>query len=145
MPFTFPHESRALVRRLTYWIETLVRITREEERLVVRLADLGVIVTASPPPTSGSESPNVLRLKEELVRLAAERAGIERQIVEKGAVILDRHTLEIALPGGPKPGSVLSWQPGEPVIGWFRAAPDASSPRQPLPGADSEKTKPVLH
>jgi hypothetical protein len=145
LQFNAPHESRALVRRLAFWVETLVRISRDEERLAVRLADLGVIANASPPTTSGSESPTVLRLKEELVRLGAERTSIERQLGEKGAVILDRRTLEIALPGGPRPGSVLSWQPGEPVIGWFRETPDPSSPRRPLPGADASGAKPVLH
>lgn len=126
------------------WTSELARIARELELLSCSLADMGVLSRTMPPRVSPRDSRAVTRAKEQMIALHRRREAVLASLGEVGATILDRQTMEIAVPGGPEPDSYLSWQPGEPRFGWWRAAPSLTSPRRRLPLGHDEPG-PVLH
>jgi hypothetical protein len=126
------------------WTSELARIAREHERLACTLADRGVLPRSTPPTVHPRDSRAVTRAKEQMIALHRRRQSLLASLSEIGATLLDRQSLEVLLPGGPKPGSFLSWQPGEPRIAWWRTEPSTSAPRRPLPSADVDPG-PVLH
>ena len=126
------------------WTSELARIDRKRELLACSLADLGVLPRATPPIVGPRDNRSVTRIKEQLIALHRRREALLANLASLGASILDPDTMEIVLPGGPAPGSHLSWQPGEPRIAWWRAEPSPSSPRRLLPG-DGGEIGPVVH
>ena len=134
-----------LVTQLEFWTGQLVVIARQEERCRCELADIGIIVKTGKPSMSLRDRPVVTRMKEKLLSLYQKRNSIYDDMAAQSAQLLDEQTMEVVLSGGPEPGSYLSWQPGEPVIAWWRKKMDVSSPRMLLPGIDPESTKAFLH
>jgi hypothetical protein len=139
-----PSDPQLLVKKLEMWTSELARVDRERELLACSLADLGVLPRATPPIVGPRDSRSVTRVKEQLIALHRRLEALLANLDSLGASILDRETMEVILPGGPAPGSHLSWQPGEPRIAWWRAEPSSSSSRRPLPSDDGE-IGPVVH
>jgi hypothetical protein len=139
-----PSDPQLLVKKLEMWTSELARIEREREQLACSLADRGVLPRTAPPVVTPRDNRAVTGIKEQLIALHRRRDALLANLRSIGATILDRETLEVVLPGGPEPGSVLSWQPGEPSIAWWRAEPYPSSPRRPLAKGDGS-TGPILH
>jgi hypothetical protein len=104
-----------------------------------------VIPRAARPAVGPRDSLRIARLKERLARLDQRRTAARAALDELGARILDEQTLELLLPGGPAPGSFLSWQPGEPTIAWWRATPRSEDPRQPIAEPGAEVVHPTVH
>lgn len=126
------------------WTSELARVGRELEGLACNLADHGVLPPKLPPSVNRRDSMAVVRTKETMIALHKRRERLLDELGAVGGSILDPKTLEVLLPGGPVEGSLLSWQPGEPRIAWWRTEPSAASPRRPLPG-DACDPVPVLH
>ena len=97
------------------------------------------------PSVESFDLPRVIRLKEKLMSLDRDWSAICGQMAQAGAEILNEHTLEVVMPSGPKPGSYLSWMPGEPCIAWWREKKELEAPRHPLLGLNGDRAKPVLH
>ncbi|MDJ0762881.1 MAG: hypothetical protein QNJ97_07830 [Myxococcota bacterium] len=131
--------------RLELWAERLIRIAKEEASCRCDLADLGVIAKDAVPDIHPHDPPLVIRLKERLLLLSRQRRTTHNDMAAVGAQMLDEQTMEIILPGGPYPGSYLSWQPGETDIAWWRSDKDLNAQRRILPGLAPEDAMPVRH
>jgi hypothetical protein len=137
-------DSPLLVKKLEMWISELARIRRELEASACSLADLGVLPPSFPPAIAARDSRAVVRLKERLIALHRRRQALLDGLAAIGGQLLDVDSFEVLLADGPQVGSFLSWQPGEPRISHWRAAPSPSSPRMTLPGEDGDQG-PLLH
>ena len=146
-PVTFVgsrQDGAVLIERLKLWTERLVRVRIKKADYCCQLAEMGVI-TRVPPTIDSRDRPNVVRIKEKLLAVSSEREQIRREMASMGAEILDEQTLEVLFPGGPEPDSFLSWMPGEPSIGWWRAEKDNTALRKRLPGMRMIDCEPTTH
>lgn len=139
------YKENTLIQRLELWTERLVKLAREQERCVFALADLGIIAQGAAPAVRPTDRPAVIRLKERLLQLKTLHRSIHEELTAAGAELLDEETMEFVVPGGPLPGSFLSWVPGEPQIAWWRKTNHLSTARRALPTGGEERHKPVLH
>jgi hypothetical protein len=124
-------EDALLLERLKLWSDRLLRIELKKRRVHRDLADLGVLPKA-PFKVCPSDGPKAVRLKERLISACREQQTVLEEMKEVGAEVLDETTMEIAMPGGPEPSSVLSWMPGETCLGFWRKEKTLSSRRYPL-------------
>jgi len=137
--------ARELVARLGALCGELLEIRAALSEIHRALADHGVIPMSTPPRVEDRDGRAVTSLKERAIGLHRRQERLLRMLANEGAVIVDRETLELAVPGGPERGSYLSWQPGEPSIAWWRAAPDTASARMPLETGDGAGARPSIH
>jgi hypothetical protein len=137
-------DEDGLIERFKLWTEGLVRVRLQKSACCSRLAELGII-TSVPPVVDPGDRPRVMRIKEELLTAVRESERIRGAMAKMGAEILDEESLEVLFPGGPEPGSFLSWIPGEPRVGWWRAGRDGASSRERLPGVSRTACEPTAH
>jgi hypothetical protein len=134
-----------LVGRLELWTQRLFKTAVEMERCRCELADLGVMTGNKELHAGPFDAPKVIRLKEKLLDLDRDWMATCLQMEQAGVEVLNEHTLEVVIASGPKPGSYLSWMPGEPRIAWWREKKELDAPRYPLFGVNEKSAKPVLH
>jgi hypothetical protein len=143
---SFPvDDTTRLIKRLEFWTEQLIRISRAEESYRYMLADLGILIAQIPPPILPNETPTALRIKEKLIELHRQEDRTLKAMNALGAELFNRQTCEVIFEGGPKPGSYLSWLPGEPSIAWWRESKEAQSERKLLPWIDLAEAGPSIH
>lgn len=141
----FSKSDAILVKRLELWASEYLRISAQIKTLARTLVEQGVVVDALPPRVARTDSFEVCKLKEHVILLCRHRENILKGLDNFGAMVIDKTTMEILLPGGPLEGSWLSWQPGEPSITWWRMSADPrTAERRQLSGA-GQMARPVVH
>lgn len=133
-----------LANRLRAWVDRLVRIRLDLQACRCTLAELGVVNTDSPRIRS-TDTPGVVRTKENLLALMVQKNRISKEMARVGAQLLDEQQWEVLVPGGPVEGAFLSWTLGERGIGYYRETNSLSSKRRRLPGVDPAVVDPVQH
>jgi hypothetical protein len=124
-------DDALLLEKLKLWSDRLLRIELKKQRVHRDLADLGVLPKA-PFKVCPGDGPKAVRLKERLISACREQQTVLEEMKEVGAEVLDETTMEIGMPGGPEPSSVLSWMPGETCLGFWRREKALSGKRYPL-------------
>jgi hypothetical protein len=141
----FSKSDTILVKRLELWASEYLRISAQIKTLTRTLVERGVILDSLPPRVVRTDSFEVCQLKEHVILLCRRRENILKGLDNFGAMVIDKTTMEILLPGGPLEGSWLSWQPGEPSISWWRMSADPrTAERRQLSGA-GHLARPVVH
>lgn len=141
----FSKRDAILVKRLELWVSEYVRLSAHVKTLTRALAQKGVIVSSLPPRVARMDSFEVGKVKEEISELCRKKENILKGLDNFGAQVVDKHTMEILLPGGPHEGSYLSWQPGEPSISYWRMSKDIRCAERQLLGGNRSYLQPVFH
>jgi hypothetical protein len=133
------------VNKLEFWSAGLLRLARQQTDQRLALADRGVLARGAVPSVVREDGPAVTRIKEELLALNREETRIHEEMSKWGVTLLDAKTMEFIMPGGPEPGSVLSWTPGERALVWWRKTGDVATTRQRLADPVANAEEPLRH
>ena len=141
----FSKSDTILVKRLELWASEYLRLSEQIKSLARKLAQKGVVLGTLPPKVNRLDSFEICQMKEKITLCCRRRENILKGLDNFGALVIDKTTMEILLPGGPLEGSWLSWQPGEPSISWWRMSTDPRTAERRQLSSAASLARPVIH